>query len=332
VAEVDELVARIARRPWRRLRHTDAPVSEEQITPGPGGSTQPEPPAAQPEATTESNASADDALLLTIPEQAAPVVRGGPTAPTPRRYTARFAIFYALLGMVLAGTIVAGVSVFFQSGPLAAQSWSSWQPARGSTAQVTSAIANHVSQQYRLGAGAGQLVGVQSEPLTYTSGTHKISIEAVAIRKKANSDVGIVFYPTTNTWADLLCGLGTTCSISTGQASVTRGRLVRREALEIALYTFKFAPSISSLVAYMPPPPGSTSQTLLYFQKANLTKELSQPLDQTLPLATPPLPSSPDTTEASTIDKLTIPSLYDYSLAQLQDGGLALVLAPPLAS
>jgi hypothetical protein len=45
---------------------------------------------------------------------------------------------------------------------------------------------------------------------------------------------------------------------------------VRREALEVALDTFKFVPSVDSIVAFMPPPPGQTTTTLLYLQKSNL--------------------------------------------------------------
>jgi hypothetical protein len=243
-------------------------------------------------------------------------------------YTRRFNIVYGALGVILAGALAVAVTVYLQSGPLASPSWSSWKPVAGSTAQVTSSIATHVAQEYRLNTAGAELIGVEPEALTYTSGTRKLAISAVAVRKKANSNTGIVFFPTTTTWADLLCGLGTSCSIASGTATNTRGRLVRREALELALYTFKFAPAVDSLVTYMPPPPGSTSSTLLYFQKANLTQQLSQPLDKTLPLATPPLPSSPDLTEAPTIDKLTLPALYSYSLAALQDGSLAIVLVP----
>jgi hypothetical protein len=272
----------------------------------------------------------DEAVMATSEPagESAPVVTRPLSFEQPRRYTARFALAYIGLGLVLAGAVSAGVVVYLQSGPLAGPSWSSWKPASGSTAQVTSSIASHVAQEYHLNGAGAQLVGVEAEPLIYSNGTHKLSISAVAVRKTPTSNTGIVFYTTTNTWADLLCGLGTSCSIASGQATQIRGRLVRREALELALYTFKFVPAVSSLVAYMPPPPGSTASTLLYFQKTNLSQQLSQPLNKTLPLVKPPLPTAADATEAPTIDKLTLPAVYTYSLAALQDGSLALVLAP----
>jgi hypothetical protein len=124
------------------------------------------------------------------------------------------------------------------------------------------------------------------------------------------------------------CGLGSQCSIASGQASETRGRLVRREALEAALYTFKFVPAIDSVVAFMPPPPGQSQSTLLYLQKSQLSKELSQPLRKTLPVQDPPLPTEPDAKESATIDRLTLPAVYSYKLQQLQDASALLVLDP----
>ena len=125
-----------------------------------------------------------------------------------------------------------------------------------------------------------------------------------------------------------LCGLGQNCSISSGTPSATRGRLVRREALELALYTFKFIPSIDSVAAFMPPPPGQSANTMIFLQKDDLKDQLGQPLSSTLTAKTTPLPDDEDTLEASTIDKLTLPHLFTYSLTALQGGGAALILDP----
>src|SRR5262249_56285750 len=94
---------------------------------------------------------------------------------------------------------------------------------------------------------------------------------------------------------------GQGCWIPSGKPTEMRGRLVRREALEIALYTFKFVPAIKSIVAFMPPPAGSPPSTLLYLQKENLTKQLDQPPPTTLPPDNPPLPTSPPPTPPATI-------------------------------
>jgi hypothetical protein len=78
----------------------------------------------------------------------------------------------------------------------------------------------------------------------------------------------------------------------------------------------------------MPPAPTQTSSAVLFLRKGNFKQALSQPLAETLKLANPPLPTQPDTTEGTTIDELTLPSLFSYELQALQTGGAALVLDP----
>jgi hypothetical protein len=250
-----------------------------------------------------------------------------PLAAPPRRYTMRFAIAYACLGLALLGAIAGFVVLAFHPGHKASAPWSTWKPPTGSTGAMAKEIADHVAQQYRVSATGGQLVAVVPRSASVTSGTTDIAIKAVAIRKVAQSNAGIAI--------DLnppemyqLCGLGTDCSISSGKASTTRGQLVRREALEIALYTFKFIPSIKSIAAFMPPPPGVNQHEMIYFQKNDVAQQLDQPLSRTLSSTPAPLPTDPDLSEKPTIDRLTLPHLYTYELQALQGGGAALILDP----
>lgn len=268
------------------------------------------------------------------PAPAAPVatVAQNPVVPVPvkqeRSYRSRFTLIYGVLVVILAGA-VAGI---FASGVVSHKSsvpsgWSSWKPAAGSTASVTKQIADHVAKEYKLDKSGAQLVGIVAQAPSFTSGTHKILISNLAIKTKAKTGKGkdIQIVPSTSMWTDELCGIGgTQCSIP-GKPSTTRGQLVRREALEVALYTFKYVPSVNSVVAFMPPPKGA-QPTLLFLQRSSLTKQLAQPLSKTLPLATPPLPSEPDLKEKATIDGLTLPALYSYTLQQLQDASALLVL------
>jgi hypothetical protein len=143
------------------------------------------------------------------------------------------------------------------------------------------------------------------------------------------SNAGIqVIDDTSKTRMYTLCGLGKNCSIEGGTPSATRGRLVRREALEAALYTFKFVPAVDSIIAFMPPAPGATTTSVLFLEKSALSEQLKQPLSRTLPLATPPLPDAEDLQEAATIDKLTLKRIFSYELTALQTGGAALILDP----
>jgi hypothetical protein len=176
----------------------------------------------------------------------------------------------------------------------------------------------------------GQLVAVIPSAPQITSGTQNVPIKAIAVRKapQSNQGVRILESSNTNTRVYTLCGLGANCSIEGGTASATRGRLVRRQALEVALYTFKFAPSVDSILAFMPPPPGETTASVLLLEKDGLEEQLKQPLSNTLMHATPPLPDDADLAEAATIDKLTLNKLFSYSLQPLQTGGAAIILDP----
>ena len=244
-----------------------------------------------------------------------------------RRFERRFMLVYTVLGLILVGASAGLIIYASQPGPPSAKAWSVWQPAPGTAKKMTQEIADHVSSEYRLSAGGGQLVTVVPSVPTVTSGTEKIAIKAIAIRKTATSNNGIQVLDSSKSEMYTLCGLGAGCSIASGTPTQTRGRLVRREALEVALYTFKFVPSVKSVIAFMPPPPGQNPTSVLFLQKGNMTQALDLPLHTTLPLSTPPLPTETDDAESTTIDSLT--PTFDYSLTALPQGGAALVLDPP---
>jgi hypothetical protein len=268
-----------------------------------------------------------EAAPLSEPSVAQPVANALPVATPPKRYTLRFAIAYVCLGLALAGAITGFVVLIVRPGHKASPPWSTWKPSSGSSQAMAKQISDHVAHEYRLNATGGELVAVVPTNATVTSGTATIAVKAVAVRKAPQSNTGIAIYQDPPEMYQL-CGLGTDCAISTGQATSTRGRLVRREALELALYTFKFVPQIKAIAAFMPPPPGTTQHEMLYFQKDDVKDQLSRPLSETLSSSPAPLPSDPDTSEAGTIDKLTLPHLFTYSLTALQGGGAALILDP----
>jgi hypothetical protein len=251
-----------------------------------------------------------------------------PSLAQPKRYTGRFALAYTGLGIILAAALTGLIVLVIRPGHHNGPAWSAWKPPQGSATKVANAIADHVAHRYRLSENGGQLVAVIAQKPEVTSGTQNIAIKAVAVRKAPQSNTGIAIYGTNKETNFTLCGLGAHCSIATGQATQTRGRLVRREALELALYTFKFAPGVDSIAAFMPPPPGQTTSSILYLRKDDVKDQLSQPLTKTLPLTTPPLPSAEDKVEQKSIDDLTLPHMFTYELTALQTGGAALILDP----
>jgi hypothetical protein len=243
-------------------------------------------------------------------------------ATTPHR--TRFLVTYALLGGAVAASVV---GLVFALGATKSHhttvAWSSWKPAKGDTASMTKQIADHVGHRYRM-AGGGQLVGVvASKPAV-----QDVQIKAIAVRSSPGSNSNISILPADKTEMFILCGLGSRCAIEKGKATTQRGRVLRRESLELALYTFKYVPGIDSIVAFLPPKPGSNPTYTLFLRKSDLRNELKQPLHRTLTRLTAPTPTTTDPKETPVIDRLTLPSLFQYSLTQSQDGSAILVLDP----
>jgi hypothetical protein len=206
----------------------------------------------------------------------------------------------------------------------AGEGWSAWTPPTGTAAEVATAVARQVADEYKLDQAGTPLLNVSTGPPT-APGTNK-RLAAVAVRTSPYGGSIRKVEFTRDTWTYTLCGTATFCSLP-GAASATRGRLVRREALELALYTFMYAPTISSLLVYVPPAPGAPPSSVLYFQRSRLAAELARPLDKTLTLASPPLPTDTDVSETGTIDSLTLPYLYTYEVTTLA-GGTILKLKP----
>jgi hypothetical protein len=253
-------------------------------------------------------------------------------APMPRErdyFSKRFIAVYAGLGLILVASVGSLLAFGLRPG-FHSTSWSSWKPHHGSVATMTKEIADHIAPEYRLQSGAQVAAVVPSSP-TVTAGTSNIAIAAVALHKATgNTDVQTVSPGSTAMYT--LCGLGNHCSIATGKPSLTRGRLVHREGLEAALYTFKYVHPIQSVIVFMPPAKGANATTVLYYQKSDLSYPLSHPLRDTLRLAVPPRSNQADDPERVTIDTLTYPHLYTSALTQLQPGGALLILTPVLTS
>lgn len=246
-----------------------------------------------------------------------------------RYFSRRFTAVYVVLGIILVGSIAAFVVFALRPTISPTAAWSSWRPSGGGgTAKVAKEIADHVAPEYHLAKGS-QLVAVVPSPPAVTAGTQNVAINAVAVHSAATGNTDVTQLEPGKTEMYSFCGLGTHCSIATGQPSQTRGQLVRREALETALDTFKYISPIDSVIVFMPPNKNIPNQTtVLFFQRQNLADRLKQPLKTTLPLSKPPLPDELNRAEGPTIDALTLPSLYVSNLTQLQSGGALLILTP----
>ncbi len=257
--------------------------------------------------------------VTTSTDATAPPAR--PAAP----HKFRFSLIYGGLGLILAGAIVVVVLYAGRSispGP----TWSSWKPSGGGEGAAKQ-IAEHVGGTYRLPTGDQLVTVIAKAPAVSPASTVSIPIHFVVINDKQGRTNQVFPVSSSNSIMYSLCGLGTSCAIATGKPTVARGTLVRREILELALYTFKYVGGVNSIIAFMPPALGTQPKYVVYIQKNDLKPQLKTPLGETLGKKVP-LPTTIPAREVQTIDAVTESRVYSFSLSQAQQGDAILVLAP----
>ncbi|HWC27939.1 MAG TPA: hypothetical protein VG474_15215 [Solirubrobacteraceae bacterium] len=110
-----------------------------------------------------------------------------------------------------------------------------------------------------------------------------------------------------------MCGLGPHCALAQGKPTPEHALLLRREALELALYSFHDLEDVEHVVVFMPPPRGEKPSLALDLGRDDVAGQLARPLRATLP---PPVPN-PDTIATApntpAIQQLTFASLFKFS-------------------
>jgi hypothetical protein len=247
--------------------------------------------------------------------------------PARSRRRSRFLLAYVLLAAIIGATAVVLAVLLTRSdeseprGP--ARQWSEWRPTAGGV-EGAQQIANFVSERYRLPDGR-QLAAVRAGPPTLED----VDISAIAVRTSEGTD-GDDNFSVTRVESGVvyaMCGLARRCSIP-GEPTQERGRLVRREGLELALYTFAYL-NVDTVLTFLPPQRDSDTIYVLYFRRSDLEEQLAQPLGMTLPEESAPLAAEIDPAAAQLIDGLTVPHLFQFGFQQLPDATLMLVLRPP---
>jgi len=248
-------------------------------------------------------------------------------------YRSRFGfVIGALIGIALA--VVGGgiLLATWHTGPNVPSGWSAWKPTADDRYAAARQIADHVGPRYRLGDG-DQLVAVQAGPLEVANFPLSVALRSSPTGGNIQllDGKGVMY---------TLNGLGPRGSIARGTPSEERHLLLRREALELALYTFRYRSDVDMVVALLPPPPPdkSTAATTtanqqtqaLFFRPGDLRGELATPLATTIPKRTPrPETLALNGPEAQRIDAITRPNLFLASFQLGQDSHAFLVLDRP---
>jgi len=246
-------------------------------------------------------------------------------------YRTRFALIYVALALLAGIGVAAFVVVMKKPDPAPAPKWSAWQPSGSETAQVRQ-IADQIAKSYRMKKGGQQLVAALPSAPKVTGSTGDVAVSAIAVRpdtstgKKEENEIDVV--PASHSFQYILCGLGANCSIKGGKASTARHALLRREALELALYTFKYVPDIDSVSVFLPPrPDGASSATSVFLKRSDVKEQLSHPLADSIGVKTPAIGGMPKR-ELALVNRITEPRLYSYEYQQAQDGSAVLIYDP----
>ena len=262
------------------------------------------------------------------PEEDAPAAAERPLGPS--RYRSRFGfVVGALIGVALAAVGLGAILALDASEQAPADTWSRWHPTGSDELDAAKQIAEHVGVKYRLG-DADQLVAVQSSGMEVADRPLSVALRTASV----GGDIELI---EGNGVMYTLNGLGKHGSIPGGKPSEERHLLLRREALELALYTFRYADDVDMVVALLPPaPPKANEQEAagqlspvqaLFYRPGDLRGELGVPLRATVPELTP-RPGQIDLAEpeAKRIDALTRSNLFRASFQQGQDASVFLVL------
>jgi hypothetical protein len=205
-----------------------------------------------------------------------------------------------------------------------------------------------VGQEYHLANGE-QLVFVEGGPLEVAGLPLTIVIREPADQGgdiTAVDGKGVLYR---------LCGLGPKCAIASGKPSIERYLLIRREALELALYTFRYTDA-DNVVAFLPPAHTRANPTqptatgtdaqqqqqqqtatddtvtqALYFRRSDVEDEVSRPLSATLTRTVPKVSTINSSADAGFVDQITKARLFDFSFTQANQDDRALLVLDPVS-
>lgn len=251
------------------------------------------------------------------------------TAPT--HHAGRFRLAYlGLAACVIAAAVVFGYELQPSPPPPQTAPWSNWAPSAPGVDAVLN-IADHVGAEYHLKDGR-QLSLVKAgypghagtvDPSAQTEIEIPVSTIALATTDASGSTTYSLVPAAPSTIEYQLCGPGPHCQIpaSDGGSTARVQAALRREALELALYTFRYVPDVSQVVELLPSATPKSPGRALLLDRIRLGPAIVAPLSATLPARI-------DATHQQLVDTLTSPALA-YTYQQQFDGTYQMVLSMP---
>jgi hypothetical protein len=270
-----------------------------------------------------------------VSEKPTPLARPKPEPSVSRH---KFAIAYLILAAIVGAAVGLGVVLATRddnkaTNALPGARWSRWVPSASGTLGARE-IARHVSPSYRLANGR-QLAAVAAGPMQLRTAQGTVPVSALLIssgiagRVKERIDVTFpgsgVFYTQ--------CGRLEGCQPS-ANPTVAEQVLLQREALELALYTFRYLPDADAVIDFLPPRPGVDQndpryRRAIYFPREAFAKKLETPLENTVPSVKDGI--SPNSLSADDVNRvlgILAGHTFHYAYQQAPDSSALLVLTP----
>jgi hypothetical protein len=239
-------------------------------------------------------------------------------------YPGRFMLGYLLIVLFFGALLIAFAVAWSQrsEGGDIATNWSFFKPSADSEELRTRQIARFVGGRYQTRDGQEMVRVIGGPPAVQDAPVSQFMIRDGGEEERIGADKAIMY---------ILCGAGTECALPLEASSDAHERLVRREALELALYTMKYNNADPVAVLLPPKADGSPGGAVL-FRRDNLKEQLDRPLADTLPTGNPPSALGIGALEAATIDYLTLRNMFAYDFLSASDGTARMVLNPARAS
>jgi hypothetical protein len=285
----------------------------------------PTPPVA---AADEHAADSGLRSAIRLPRRQAAPALGSP-------HSAKFRLATGALAIIAVGAIAIAL-IALSGGRVTTHAWSAWKPQFGGIAGARQ-IAGYVAPGYRL--SPEQQLAVINISSNLTGST------VILNEGPATADNGVL---TGDTIVYTFCGLGPECSIP-GKPTSERLLLVRLEAFELALYSFRYLGNVDNVVSILPPavqqgatsvpkgttaslsptPPAALGRTIVAveFNRKAIQPLLAAPLSDFFPSTPPALGGVPTSQAIAQMDYLTANQLFTPSTETGQDGTQYLVLS-----
>jgi hypothetical protein len=268
------------------------------------------------------------------PAAEAPPVKVGPSP-----FRSRFGfVFGALAGIAVCAVALAVTlaATGKEDGPELAANWSEWQPSTSRMLDGAADIAAHVGLEYKLDNG-DQLTQVRASGLEFQGMDLGVAVQPLNEVMQFLDGDGVMY---------AINGFGPDGAVVGSKPTTERGQLLRRQALELALYTFRYLDDVTMVAILLPPPAKDTTKSgdaatqedttdstssdirAVFYRPGDLLSELQVPLSTTLAPQTP-LPKTLTKEEGAKIDSLTLRNLFLASIRSVSADQNYLLLREP---